>query len=183
MKRSTMKSTNRYRNAAPSSALRRGHLVGEGSIRAPGNDDDAPVHRGNIDKPFSAPGSHPEHALLPERDRHDRRALDAVLIAVAMLPYIMPRGAVVPVEEQTIEPRVERLVRPGEQPLHLARHRERAIRVPRIPIIRAIRLLPPRRPHRAAVHLDLVKICWMQRPKRFKTSAIGEQGLRQRAHA
>ncbi|MBN8482679.1 MAG: NAD-dependent epimerase/dehydratase family protein, partial [Xanthomonadales bacterium] len=116
------------------------------------------VARAEVAHPLRAPRSQAEHSLSAVRHGHDRRAPDHVDRAVAVLADVVAAVRVVPVEQEAVQARVDRRARPGVERRELGRHREGSVDVARVDVVGAVRLLPSRRLHGAALHLDLVEL-------------------------
>ena len=87
----------------------------------------------------------------------------------------MAKAAIVPIQQQAVETRVDTLTRPPEQRFEQSGDWQRPIYTAGVVVIHAVSLLPARSLHQPPVHADLVELFRMQRPKRFELGLIQHQ--------
>ena len=119
-----------------------------------------------------------DRPLLAQGDRDDRGIRDQSGLDVAVASDVVAERAVVPVDQDAVEARVDVAVRPVDVGRDFRRERQRIVAAPAVDVVAAVGLLPARR-RLAAEDLHLVEGRRMERPERGEAVRVRQESLRE----
>jgi hypothetical protein len=129
-----------------------------GQICSVGNDEDRPVGSGEIAPHSGLRVTQSKDPHRAEGDRDDRRSRQHVLGAIVVRADVMAETAVVPVQEQAIEPMVDGPSSPRRDGLEHCGHGISLVHPTCVVVVASEGLLPARRWDKPSVDLNLVVV-------------------------
>jgi len=146
-----------------------------GEVRGIGHNEDDPVAGREVAALIDLRLGEAEDPLLAERDGDDEGVGDHVPDAVTVRPGVVAKVAIVPIQEQAVEPGIDRPAGSTQERHEVGRDGQGGVGPPSVAVIGPVGLLPAGYLDRLAVHLDDVRVLRVEGPECLEPGRVRAQ--------